>query len=177
MKRTIKLFPLFLMAASLCSGSAGTTRAASSSPDAQPLEVTTAVIPGLLVNHTYALHLTAKGGSPPYTWNLVEGTLPPGLHLNRNGWLTGTPKEVRSDQFTIRVTDSATNSAEVGLEFTPENTTVDDLNEQRPEASTISSKSLSAAIPLLSSIRCVTPRNRNHDSCLLLFHDLAILGE
>jgi len=113
----------------------------------------------------------------PYTWDLVGGTLPPGLHLNRNGWLTGTPKEVRSDQFTIRVIDSAKNSAEVGLEFTPENTTVDDLNEQRPEASTISSKGLSTVIPLLSSIRCLTPRNRNRDSCPLLFRDLAILGE
>jgi len=63
MWRTIKLFHCLLMATSLCSVSAGTTRVASSSPEAQPLEVTTAVLPDLTVNHPYALHLTAKGGS------------------------------------------------------------------------------------------------------------------
>ena len=176
MWRTI-VFPLLFMAASLCSGSAETARAAPPSVDAQPLEVTTDVLPSLTVNHPYALHFTAKGGSPPYTWSLIEGTLPPGLHLNRNGWLTGTPKEMRSNQFTIRVTDSATNSAEVGLEFTPENTTVDDLNEQRPDATTISSRSFSKALKSLSAIRYVTPQDRNHDNCFLLFRNLALLKE
>jgi uncharacterized protein (TIGR03437 family) len=55
--------------------------------------------------------LTATGGTPPYTWTLVGGSLPPGLGLSSAGVLSGTPTTPGSYTFTVKVTDAAGASA------------------------------------------------------------------
>jgi Putative Ig domain len=50
---------------------------------------------------------TAQGGQTPYTWALVPGSpaLPPGLFLQPNGTLGGTPTQEGTFDFTIMLTD------------------------------------------------------------------------
>jgi len=51
--------------------------------------------------------ITDKGGTPPHTFSLLgRASLPPGLLLNSNGTITGTPsKSAKSKKFTVQVTD------------------------------------------------------------------------
>ena len=50
--------------------------------------------------------LQAQGGAPPYTWQLVGGTLPPGVTLGNDGRVAGTPTTAGTYIFTAGVTDS-----------------------------------------------------------------------
>jgi hypothetical protein len=49
--------------------------------------------------------LTRSGGSPPYTWDIVENALPPGLDLSSSGLISGTPTNAATFDFTVRMTD------------------------------------------------------------------------
>ena len=55
--------------------------------------------------------LSATGGTPPYSWSMVGGSLPPGLSLGSDGELSGTPTSAGTWQFTARVDDAANGSA------------------------------------------------------------------
>jgi hypothetical protein len=51
--------------------------------------------------------LVAKGGTPPYKWNIESGNLPDGLALDSlTGVIFGTPLVVDSFDFTVKVKDS-----------------------------------------------------------------------
>src|ERR1019366_5800411 len=55
----------------------------------------------------YTTTLTARGGTPPYTWAVTAGTLPAGLKLGANtGKITGTTTALGVFPVTITVTDS-----------------------------------------------------------------------
>lgn len=64
--------------------------------------------PSAAVGQPYSLSLSASGGSSPYTWSLVSGTLPAGLSLSSAGVLSGTPTMTNGNgvSLTLRVTDS-----------------------------------------------------------------------
>jgi hypothetical protein len=67
--------------------------------------------PPAYVGVFYTHDLMATGGTPPYTWSLISGSLPPGLMLNPDGTISGTPSALRSSTaktftFTVQVTDS-----------------------------------------------------------------------
>ena len=48
-----------------------------------PLAITTGIqLPNGTVNAGYSTNLAASGGTPPYTWSIASGSLPPGLTLN-----------------------------------------------------------------------------------------------
>ncbi|MCX8021407.1 MAG: putative Ig domain-containing protein [Syntrophorhabdaceae bacterium] len=66
----------------------------------------------------YAETLAATGGTPPYTWTLIGGTLPAGLSLNAAGNITGTPTDAGSQSFTVRVSDSGFPALTATKEFT-----------------------------------------------------------
>ncbi len=78
-----------------------------------PLAITTAPpLAGGVVGRTYSQTLTASGGVAPYRWSLATGLLPPGLTLDAaSGVIAGTPTAAVTFAFTVRVTDSASNSA------------------------------------------------------------------
>ncbi|HYI93632.1 MAG TPA: DUF4082 domain-containing protein [Bryobacteraceae bacterium] len=77
-----------------------------------PLSITTTALPGATVGTAYSMTLVANGGTTPYTWSLVSGTLPPGLTLNATtGSITGTPTSAVTRSLNIRVSDSATPAA------------------------------------------------------------------
>ncbi len=56
--------------------------------------------------------LAVSGGTPPYTFSIVSGSLPPGLGLNpTNGAITGTPTAAGTFDFTAQVVDAIGASA------------------------------------------------------------------
>jgi hypothetical protein len=75
------------------------------------LQITTAQLPGGAVAANYSATLSAAGGSIPYTWSLVSGTLPNGLTLNASGSISGTLSLGGSFPFTVQVKDGAGLSA------------------------------------------------------------------
>ena len=90
------------------------------------LAITTTSLPGGSIGVPYSQNLAVSGGQPPYKWTNTSGTLPPGLKLATNGMISGTPTNSGVFNFTVNVTDAATNSATqavtltvVGLTNTP----------------------------------------------------------
>ena len=60
------------------------------------------------VNAPYDFQLLASGGTPPFTWSVVGGTLPAGLGLDAlTGQISGTPTAAAAYTTTFQVTDSA----------------------------------------------------------------------
>jgi hypothetical protein len=73
-----------------------------------PLAITTDALPQPIAHTPYTVRLTAKGGTPPYSWGVEKGQLPPGLHLDpKAGTLSGVPEAAAELTFTVRVSDSA----------------------------------------------------------------------
>lgn len=69
------------------------------------LHVTTSSLPAAVLDLPYSAMLTASGGIPPYTWTLISGSLPDGLVLNSDGWVSGTATNLGT-MFGVQVTDS-----------------------------------------------------------------------
>ena len=72
------------------------------------LVITTTSLPNGQINVAYTATLAATGGTTPYTWSLISGTLPNGLSLNAaTGGITGTPTvSVANTPLTFQVQDS-----------------------------------------------------------------------
>jgi hypothetical protein len=96
----------------------GDTRPRTLSPDDQAgicyiyptneLVFLTVSLPKALIGIAYNQQLQAGGGLPPYTWQVVTGSLPPGLHLNAStGLVGGTPSQTGNFTFTVQITDAA----------------------------------------------------------------------
>lgn len=81
--------------------------AAVAQPDCSTLTNITEVVPEFTVGQPVNFQFEFIGGTPPYTFSIIDGTLPKGLHLNQNGALHGVPKEVADTTVLILVTDSA----------------------------------------------------------------------
>ncbi len=66
-----------------------------------------------VLHQSYSTTLTATGGVASYTWSITSGTLPTGLSLNTGtGVISGTPTILGTKNFTIKVTDSETPTAQ-----------------------------------------------------------------
>jgi hypothetical protein len=96
-------------AAPVTTSSQQATAAASPAPPSSPppptLGISTTSLSAASTGAAYLASLTATGGTPPYTWSLANGTLPPGVVLGAGGQLAGTPTSPGSYQFTAKVTD------------------------------------------------------------------------
>lgn len=60
----------------------------------------------------YEFRFRARGGAPPLHWRLEKGTLPPGLKLEDDGFLHGSPEHAGEFQFTVSVTDGERRSVQ-----------------------------------------------------------------
>ena len=72
-----------------------------------PLTITTTSLPAGTIGTPYAEALTALGGTPPYTWVILSGSLPDGLDLTpspNNGVIAGTPTTGGTSNFTVQLT-------------------------------------------------------------------------
>jgi hypothetical protein len=82
-------------------------------PNGQPLSITTSNVPEGRTGNSYDAGITAAGGTQPYSWTVSQGNVPPGLSLSKtNGELAGMPGNAGSYSFSIRVTDSKSQTAE-----------------------------------------------------------------
>ncbi|MGA3016229.1 MAG: putative Ig domain-containing protein [Bryobacteraceae bacterium] len=87
-----------------------------------PLQITT--YPVLLAGTAgvpYTGSIAATGGTSPYTFAIVRGTLPAGLTFSPAGSFGGTPVAFGSSSFTVQVTDSVggTNARDFTLVIAP----------------------------------------------------------
>jgi transglutaminase/protease-like cytokinesis protein 3 len=71
------------------------------------LSITTSTLPGGMVGSSYSATLSATGGTPPYSWSIVSGSLPSGLTLSTAGVISGTPSSTGTFSFTVQVRDSS----------------------------------------------------------------------
>ncbi|HUI84463.1 MAG TPA: Ig domain-containing protein [Candidatus Binatia bacterium] len=83
-----------------------------------PLMITTTTLPNGQVSVPYNATLGATGGTPPYTWSIVSGNLPPGLGLTpSSGLISGTPTTPGVSSFTVQVEDSQQQTAQQPLQI------------------------------------------------------------
>jgi len=84
------------------SGSGNTT-------GSSPLWITSpTVIPTGQPNQSFSRALTASGGTEPYTWNILAGTLPPGITLDEiTGVISGTTGSSKPEIVTVEVRDTS----------------------------------------------------------------------
>jgi hypothetical protein len=81
--------------------------------DDTPIVVSTTAPPAGVVSNSYNgvyngfVFYVWSGGSPPFTWSITSGALPPGLMLTSTGSLSGTPTTAGPFTFTVTATDSA----------------------------------------------------------------------
>ncbi len=74
-------------------------------------------LPDAVVQQPYSHQLEEPpAGAPPWAWHLASGTLPPGLTVNPDGTITGTPTAVGSFRWQMQATDSATTPAAVSYQ-------------------------------------------------------------
>lgn len=74
---------------------------------ANALQALPAAPPAAGVGSPYHYALQAGGGVPPYTWSLVQGSLPGGLTLSPAGVLAGTPAATGSFPLQVAVRDAS----------------------------------------------------------------------
>lgn len=87
---------------------------------AAPSIATTGLPTGYLQN-PYSAAMTVQGGSAPYTWTVVGGSLPAGLSLSSGtGTVTGTPMSVGASTVTVEVLDAEGRTARSTLSMTVE---------------------------------------------------------
>ena len=77
-------------------------------PGPEQLFVTTTTLPNATVGEAYSETLETVGGTPPFTWDVATGELPPDFTFSASGILSGTAAEIGFFSFGLRVTDSAT---------------------------------------------------------------------
>src|ERR1039458_7086214 len=64
-------------------------------------------LPSASYMQPYSTTLQSSFGTPPYTYSLTSGTLPPGITLGQSGNITGTPTTTGTWSFQITATDSS----------------------------------------------------------------------
>lgn len=72
-----------------------------------PIVLSPATLSGATVGTAYSQTVSASGGTAPYTFAVVSGTLPAGLTLEATGLLHGTPTTAGNSPFTLKATDAA----------------------------------------------------------------------
>jgi hypothetical protein len=68
--------------------------------------IVTSSLPNGNVGSSYVAHLIGSGGLSPYTYDVVFGSLPPGISLSTAGVLRGTPTTAGAYTATFELTDS-----------------------------------------------------------------------
>lgn len=97
------------------------TAALSITVNGATLVISSTTLPNGTVSTAYNTQLNLSGGTPPFTWSLLSGTLPAGLTLNTStGAISGTPTATGTSSFTVKVVDSSVpqQSAQKALSIT-----------------------------------------------------------
>jgi hypothetical protein len=78
---------------------------------APTISISTSTLPDAMQGQAYQASLTASGGTPPYSFSVAEGNLPPGVSLGSGGVFSGAPSVSGSYSFAVAVTGSAGDQA------------------------------------------------------------------
>src|SRR5205823_3595583 len=79
----------------------------TTNPPASALSITTPpVLPAAGPGASYSQTLAATGGTAPYTWSILTGSLPTGLNLSGAGVISGTATSSGTSLVGVKVTDS-----------------------------------------------------------------------
>ena len=70
------------------------------------LTITNGSLPSATVQIAYSSQLTVNGGTAPFTFGILSGSLPPGLNLSLSGLISGTPSQAGIMSFTVQVKDA-----------------------------------------------------------------------
>jgi hypothetical protein len=83
--------------------------------------ITASPLPAAPVGAAYTQQLAASYGTPPYSYTLSAGALPPGLSLSPTGSISGTPTTLGTYTFSVRVADSlsASSTSLITINVTP----------------------------------------------------------
>jgi len=74
--------------------------------------------PTAYYSQPYVYTLQSSFGTPPYTYQLISGTLPPGLTIDQSGDITGTPTTPGQYPFEVQVTDSSSPPKQQTFDYT-----------------------------------------------------------
>lgn len=83
------------------------TSAVAPCPSCGTIALSPAGLAAAEVGVAYSQGLSAGGGTAPYAYGVVSGTLPPGLALTGSGALAGTPTLANSYTFSVQATDAS----------------------------------------------------------------------
>ena len=75
------------------------------------LSIVPTVLPASVVGQPFTSTLTATGGTPPYTFSVLSGSVPAGVTLGNNGVFAGTPTAAGLSNFTVQVRDTTNATA------------------------------------------------------------------
>ena len=78
--------------------------------NAAPLVVSPASLPVGTTGVAYNQTVTASGGTAPYGFTVISGSLPTGLAMSGGGVISGTPSAAGSYSFTVQATDATPNT-------------------------------------------------------------------
>jgi hypothetical protein len=116
MKRVLVLVVIVIAVASFviakarhnASDSRDTSTATGGAADCSTLTFLTESLPDFHLDQPTNFQIEGIGGNPPYHFQITDGMLPAGLHLNSNGKITGKPTGPLSDTtIFVLLTDSA----------------------------------------------------------------------
>jgi hypothetical protein len=82
-----------------------------------PLSIDTTVLGPATAGTFFDSLLQASGGTGPYSWSLLSGSLPDGLSLGSDGLLTGYPGSPGASFFELRLVDGASHEVSRGFDF------------------------------------------------------------
>ena len=72
----------------------------------RPVTIATSQLPAGVLGSYYQGALSAAGGTERYTWSVIGGDLPPGLHLDPGGLVSGDPQRIGRFAFTVQLLDA-----------------------------------------------------------------------
>jgi hypothetical protein len=82
------------------------------------LSLLTYSLPNITLGQFYNQQLQVSGGTPPYNFTLISGSLPNGFSLSNSGIISGTVNNSVNSSFTIRVNDNFGRSASANFTLT-----------------------------------------------------------
>jgi hypothetical protein len=78
----------------------------ASDPGPGAPNITTTTLSAGTVGTSASQAFAATGGTSPYTWSLLSGTIPPGKTISSGGTYSGTPTTAGTYNFTVAIVDS-----------------------------------------------------------------------
>jgi hypothetical protein len=88
-------------------------------PASTRLAITTGGLPSGIAGTSYATTLTASGGTQPYRWSVISGSLPSGVQLDSlSGVISGLASQSGSYPFSVQIADSTGAKSSTSLTLT-----------------------------------------------------------